>query len=316
MAGGLGSVLLLAVVLVVLVLGTQPGLRAALALAQDFATGVISVGKVEGRVLGRLHLEDLEVHLTDLDLRLGSLDLDWSPLAAFTGTLRDRATGRAGCRCRDRFLVRSRSRSPSCCRRSACRCASRSMRCWWSGCASCTGGWRCRSFVLDRARLAGGLKGSELDLMRLELDLPEPRLAARAAGQVQLTGRLPAGPAPGLGPESGAGGQLKGRGRIGGDLKRLIIEHDVSGSAQVELDAQVKDVLVRPSWEGLVQIKGVRVPDFQAGGPEVQVSGRLETRGDLDAATLTGTLDGHGRRTAGLRPPAGRPGCGHGRPGC
>ena len=80
--------LLLTVLLLGLVLGTQSGLRTALALAEDLAPGLIQVGKAQGRVLGRLHLEDVAIRLPDLDLRLGSFDLDWSPLAAVTGTLR------------------------------------------------------------------------------------------------------------------------------------------------------------------------------------------------------------------------------------
>ncbi|MFZ0789341.1 MAG: hypothetical protein WAM94_06935, partial [Chromatiaceae bacterium] len=79
---------LLVLILVVLVLGTQTGLRTALAIAGDLAPGMIQIGKVEGRVLGRLHLEDLRVHVPDLDLTVGSFDLDWSPLTALTGTLR------------------------------------------------------------------------------------------------------------------------------------------------------------------------------------------------------------------------------------
>ena len=88
--GGLLLVLLLVVVLAGLVLGTQTGLRTALAVAEDLAPGVIRVGLAEGRVLGRLHLRDLELHLPGLDLTLGDLDLDWSPLTALAGTLKVR----------------------------------------------------------------------------------------------------------------------------------------------------------------------------------------------------------------------------------
>ncbi len=81
------QLVLLVLVLLGLILGTQTGLRTALAVAEDLAPGLIRVGQVEGRVLGRLRLAELEVRPRDLDLTLGSLDLDWTPPAALTGTL-------------------------------------------------------------------------------------------------------------------------------------------------------------------------------------------------------------------------------------
>lgn len=289
--GGLFVQLVLAVLVVsLLVLGTQPGLRAALGLAEDLAPGVIRVGKVEGRVLGRLHLEDLEVHLTDLDLRLGSLELDWSPLSVFGGTLR---VARLAARDLDIVTVPGQEREPQPIalpqiglpvRVAIDEILVERLRVLQRGSAVPV-------VVLDRALLAGGLAGSDLDLLRLELDLSEPRLAARVEGRMELRDQYPLDLRLDWDLGLGSTAQIKGRGQLSGDFERLVMKVDLSGSAQVELDAQVQDLLGRPNWEGLLQIKDVRVPDFQAGAPEVAVRGRLETRGDLDAATLTGTLE-------------------------
>ena len=87
----LGVVLILMVMALVFVLGTQTGLRALLAVTDDLAPGLIQVSRAEGRLLGRLELDDLALRLPGLDASIGSLILDWRPGALFTGTLRVRA---------------------------------------------------------------------------------------------------------------------------------------------------------------------------------------------------------------------------------
>lgn len=69
------------------VLGTQSGLRFALSLVDELAPDRFRVERGDGRVLGDLHLEGLSVRTPGLALRLGSLDLRWTPLAALIGTL-------------------------------------------------------------------------------------------------------------------------------------------------------------------------------------------------------------------------------------
>ncbi|MFZ0790110.1 MAG: translocation/assembly module TamB, partial [Chromatiaceae bacterium] len=148
------------------------------------------------------------------------------------------------------------------------------------------------SFVLDRAALAARLQGSELDLKRLEIDLPRPRLAARATGQAKLVGGYPLGLDLSweLGLEPAV--SLKGKGHIGGDLERLALDHQIGGSARARLDAHVQNLLQRPSWDGEVRLEGVDLPDFAAESPKVDLSVRVETKGDLDEATAVVTLEG------------------------
>jgi len=283
--------LLLTVLLLGLVLGTQSGLRTALALAQDLAPGLIQVGKAQGRVLGRLHLEDVAIRLPDLDLRLGSFDLDWSPLAAVTGTLRV-----ARVVARDVDVVTTPSE--------AARAAAivlpqialplqieigealvENLRVLHRGVDT-------PLFVLDRAALGARLTGSALDLVGLELAAGQYGLTIRGAGQAQLTDQYPLDLQLDWDLTMPPAVQIAGRGHLSGDLGRLVVTYDLTGSAQATLSAQVDDVLGRPRWGAVVRIEGVRVPDFQADAPEVAVRGRLETHGDLEAATLTGSLDG------------------------
>ena len=51
-------------------------------------------------------------------------------------------------------------------------------------------------------------------------------------------------------------------------------------------------VLEAPSWKGLIQVEGLDLPHFVADAPPVELTGHIETEGDLETATVTGTLDG------------------------
>ena len=291
--GVLGSVLLLLVLLVGFILGTQTGLRAAFALASDLAPGLIQVGAVQGRVLGRLHLRALEVRLPDLDLRLGRLDLDWSPLASVTGTLRI-----ARIVVRDLDVITTPAEAAQAADTAAIvlphvvlplqveigEVLVENLRVLHRGVAK-------PLFVLDRAKLGARIAGSDLDLVGVELVVAGSRLTVRAAGQAQLTDQYPLALTLDWELTMPPAVRIQGRGRIGGDLARLVVDDDLTGSLQVQLNAQVDDVLGRPGWDAVVQVKGVQVPDFQVDAPPVAVSGRLETHGNLDAATLTGHLD-------------------------
>ncbi len=283
--------LLLVVLLLGLVLGTQSGLRTALALAADLAPGLIQVGKAQGRVLGRLHLEDVQIWLPDLDLRLGSFDLDWSPLAVVMGTLR---IARVAARNVDVVTTPSEAAQAAAIvlpqvalplQAEIGEALVENLRVLHREVAA-------PLFVLDRAALGARVTGSDLDLIGLELAAEQYGLKARAAGQAQLTGQYPLDLKLDWDLTMPPAVQIAGRGHLGGDLGRLVVAYDLTGSVQVKLSVQVDEVLRRPRWDGVVQVKGVRVPDFQTDALEVAVRGRLETHGNLAAATLTGSLDG------------------------
>ncbi len=146
-------------------------------------------------------------------------------------------------------------------------------------------------FVLDHAALSATAQGSELNLIRAEARLQTPQLTATAQGHAKLLEKYPLDLDLDWTLALPPAVQLTGKGRIGGDLQRLVIQHRLTGSVEAELDAHVQDVLERPSWDGLVKVLRVDLPAFQTDLPAVKANGRLETRGNLDDATLTGTFD-------------------------
>lgn len=291
----IARLLLLILVLLGLVLGTQTGLRMALSMAQDLAPGLIRVAEVEGRVLGRLRLKGLELHTPALELTLGRLELAWAPLAALAGTLPierlqvqdldltlapneepaqtqgpltlPRVTLPLGIEIRDLLAER--------------------VRVFRQGVGT-------PLVALDRATLAGRLRGSTLALERLETDLSQPELSARVNGRAELRDQYPLGLDLDWELALRPGARLSGRGGVGGDLGHLTLTQEVSGSVRLRLDGELWKALEAPSWVARIQLEGLDLPDFVADAPPITLTGQIETQGDRDAATVTGTLDGQG----------------------
>ena len=275
--GTLLSLLLLVLLLLAFVLGTQAGLRTAIAVVEDLAPGMLSVEEVQGRVLGELRIADLSLSLPGLDVDVGHLHLDWSPAALFGGTLRIQALEAADVDIVkapsppkpksepfklqdirlpigidiDRLLVeRLRFMQPGAPAQSA--------------------------IVLDRAELSATATGDRVDLRRLTAALSQPEAKASAQGHARLTGAYPIeltldwhyAQAPAL--------ELNGQGRVAGNLdQRLGIEHRIDGSVMATLDATVTDVLSKPAWDAAVELSAVKLPEIAAGAPPVDLEGDI-----------------------------------------
>ncbi len=320
------QVLLLAVVLLIWVLGTESGLRSALALADDLAPGLVRVEGVEGRIAGDLHLKGVQVRLPTLHLDAESLELRWRPLSALTGTLKvQELTGRG-------IAVLTAPSPPS---DEPLTLPSLALpigvdveQALVEGLSigqlpGETGPEPPPPFVIDRIRLAAALTGSRLDLRELALELPEPSLSARALGEAELTGNYPlgldlnwtltlprppapaesaneapapdgSGPNPGAGPADAtpAGATLAGTGRVSGDLAKLHLEHSITGALDLGLTADATDLLHRPAWDARLALRRVDLPAFDPGLPQVDLHGDLTSSGDLDQAGVRGKLEG------------------------
>lgn len=272
------------------VLGSQTGLRLAFGLAEELAPGVLRVERVEGRILGRLHLSGLALRLPDFAMDAGSIDLDWSPFSALGGTLPVRQLlvkeldlvlppgtdePKEPLRLPDIALPLHIEVGEARVER---------VRVFRTGETS--------PFVqVDRADLSASLRGSELTLARLGAALPDPRLEARASGKADLRETYPLEldldweltRAPAM--------ALQGTARIAGDLESLQVSHRLSGSARADLDARVSDLLGEPGWDGRLEIRSVDLPSLRPDLPEVAITGLLQTDGNLDLARVTGRLD-------------------------
>jgi translocation and assembly module TamB len=287
----LGTTLLVAVLLVGFVVGTQTGLRLAVALAGEVAPEMVSVGSVEGRLLGELTVTDLRLNLPGLALDAGRLHLAWSPGALFRGRLHVAdlsaadidivTTPTADDKPKEPFKLpeirlpiavdiervlverlsfRDRDAPPE----SALR--------------------------VTRAELAASADGSRVALEKLDLVAAQPDAEVHAAGSVELVGDYPVDLGLDWQLRQPPGLALTGTGRIGGDLATLGIVHKVTGAAALTLDATVRDLLEKPAWDAEITLTSLDLPAIVPDAPPVDLRAELKSAGDLDRATVTGDL--------------------------
>ncbi len=85
---------------------------------------------------------------------------------------------------------------------------------------------------------------------------------------------------------------IKLHGDFSGDLKRLLVQLTVQGDIAAELNATVNDVINKSSWQGKLGVSDLRPALFAPDIPGV-VSGKIETQGNLQQASLTALLAMH-----------------------
>jgi len=297
------QLLLLAALILVWVLGTESGLRAALALANDLAPGVVRVQQVQGRLGRDLHLAGLEVRLPDLSLSAAEIHLQWRPWGALAGTLHIESIVARG------LSLATRPSPPD---PKPLTLPALVLPMGIEVGQALVEGLSISElrddppppFVVERIALAAGLHAGRLELRELAVELPDVRLQARAQGQGELAGDYPLGveltwtlTLDPRGPEAHPV-TLNGAGRVSGDLSRLRIEYGITGAVELDLSVDVTSVLSAPAWDGRVELHRVDLPAFDPGLPALDLHGTLTTRGDRDQASVQGRLDGQAAGSA------------------
>lgn len=271
--------------------GTQSGLRTLVDLAERARPGMLSVGSVNGSLLQPLSLRDLHLVLPELEVDVGEIDLDWRPGRLLSGTVQiDRL------QVTDTKILIAETEKPK--SKEPLQLPDLNLPV-----AIELGQARVErlslaprdapsepSLVLTRADLAASLARSQLELRELEVELAVPQVTAAAAGRLELHADYPVdltlnwtfAQAPAL--------QLAGQGSVRGDLMRLEIDHQVSGSAEVRLKGELHQVLEQPSWNAEIHLSALDVPQIVADAPEIDAEARLRSSGDLQSAKVTGDL--------------------------
>ncbi|MCG6943632.1 MAG: translocation/assembly module TamB domain-containing protein [Thiohalocapsa sp.] len=286
-----GVVLLLVVLLLGFVLGTQTGLRAAVGLAEELAPQMITVGQVDGRVLGELTLGDVMLELPGLSVRVGHLHLDWQPGALLIGrlhiddlTVADVDVVSTPKAKKEPFELPKQIRLPI--EVDIQRLLVERLSIREKGAPENT------AILLTRAELSATAESDRVDLRRLSAQLAQPEASATAAGKAQLTGDYPVDLKLDWRFRRPPALELSGAGSIGGTLAALDIHNRVEGAVVLTLDATVHDVLSAPSWRADMHLERLDLPAIVPDAPAVNVTARLDSSGDLNKGSVTGSLSG------------------------
>ncbi|EIC20007.1 translocation/assembly module TamB domain-containing protein [Thiorhodovibrio frisius] len=300
--GALTTLLLLLVLLFAWVLTTQGGLRLLVDLGEKAMPDALEIGAVEGRLIDDFQVHDLHLRLPELDLRVGLIDLHWRPARLLGGTF-----SLARLHVQNTEILTAPSQKPE--PKEPFNLPEINLPLALEADSVLVEHLRLGTLdlspqpiqtptttpeqpllVLTRAELAGAMNGSKVELRTLSIRLSVPDVQAEAKGQLELRGDYPAdlqldwtfAQAPAM--------ELKGQGRLSGDARALRIEHRISGSAEVRLDAEVRDLLAQPAWTAAIELEALDLPQLVAGAPQVDVTANLKSDGTVDHASLTGTL--------------------------
>lgn len=292
--GGLIAIALMLIVLLLgFVLGTQTGLRTLFALAEDLAPGLVQADRIEGRVLGRLELDGFELGLPSLQLSAGSLVLDWRPGSLFIGRLQVQEL-----KASDILVVTEPTdekppsepfelpsiRLPIGIDIDQLLLERLSYR--------QSGSPPEAAIELTRAEFSATATGDRVDLRTLTAELSQPNARVHALGDVQLDGAYPMDLSLDWRFQQAPALSVTGEGEVTGNLDALSITHRINGSVQASLQAQIKDVLKTPSWQAEIDLKAIDLPQIVADAPPVDLRAQLKTDGDLEQASVTGNLQG------------------------
>jgi len=86
---------------------------------------------------------------------------------------------------------------------------------------------------------------------------------------------------------------VKGKGAIKGNLNSSHIKQQLSGPIQLTLDAKLNNVLKDLNWQAKIDASHFDSSKLHADWPALNGAFKLQAKGDLNTAVLTGNLDGH-----------------------
>ncbi len=276
---GLPMLLAALVVALLLVVGTDSGTRALVAVAQRVAPGSLQVQSVEGNLLGDLRLDGLDFQHAGLELSVDQFELRWTPGALLQGTLHVALLGADGVRLR----------TPS-----AAEEAPEAVPVEGPPELQLPVSVRLDRLSLRDVQLASGDAGfepvvNELELVALRLDpslaLSElrargPAWEVRAEGSAEPYGDWPLDLQLSWSVEVADRGRVSGSGSLSGDVGELDLVQRIRGIADALVQAQVRDPFGTMTWNLRVGL----MPSALAELNGAELAGRLDAHGDLQTA--------------------------------
>ena len=86
---------------------------------------------------------------------------------------------------------------------------------------------------------------------------------------------------------------IKGEGQLKGDMKSTVIKQQLSGPLQLTFDGQVNNLLEQLNWQLKVDASQFDISLLEPGWPALSGALKLDAKGDLYTARLSGKLKGN-----------------------
>ncbi len=298
--GGLTLLLLVAAVAGIagFLIGTPEGLNLVLEKGRGFIPGELTVGKIEGGLLGHLVLKKVSYRQGALEISADEFSLVWAPAELFHGRLHVKDMRAAGvCFVQGEERARPREKEAT-------------------GPLNLPDIALPLSVALDNVEIkgirAGGRKGQEgpleinrvvlraffddsgLALSNFEFFMPE--LTFHSSGRLIPHGEYPLDitmdwsadlPDPEI--------KVRGRGTLAGDMKKLKLLQILQGDIASEISAEILSLLDDLKWKAKFQVSHVSNRLFErfgvlSGDEALRAEAALSARGDLKQAALSAAI--------------------------
>lgn len=269
---------------------TPSGLQFALSQARPWLPEGVHIESAEGRLIGPLRIDGVELRLDAATVRAERIDLEWAPAALLAGEVHvlDLAVERLAVALADTGDTPATDAAPAIpglpdelplpvairIDRLAVAPVELTM-------ADGTG------HRIDRVTLGARLGPEVLAVESLRVEAPAGRVEADLesgpAAPYPVTGRIDW--------QWDAGGELPalaGNGRFDGTLADLRIDHELTAPTRVTLTAVLQLFEETPAWRARIGIPATRPAEWLPAGPALEASADLRLEGTLDTVSARG----------------------------
>lgn len=293
---GLLVLLLAAVAAVAWLAGTESGLRVLWSGILRPAVPALSIGRVQGRLVGPLHLDDVRFENDGMLFAAATLELEWAPATLRDGLLRIERLAGTGVRYEQRtagdgepFALPERLGLPL-------DLEVRALDVRGLVVVTAPGA---EPLAFDAVTLAGSWRDVALDIESLRIKHPafsaEGVLGMRTEAAFPLTGDVQwQATLPDYAP-------IAARTGLSGSLRDLHIEQATDAPYAVQLDLKLDEPLTAPRLDGTAVLADSDLAAINAAWPDLRLTGRVSAAGPFDALALEGSLQGQDPVAGALR---------------
>ncbi len=288
------ALILLTITLALWLSATQSGLAWLYQQAKTHLPAELTVKKIEGRLIGPLSIKGLAYTHNKRSVKAEQINLDWSPAALLSTKVH---IYRLNVDSLEIQLPPSDNTEPGTQLRDAGKTISLpDIHLPWrltldevlvQGITLKQGdnGFKLRQAKLRVTALLGKVRIEELTIanddfnMHIEGTL-RPTKYYRHDLDIQWQARLP------------SQAMIQGQGQIAGNLKTTQVTQALKGALTLSLKVKLQNLLDKLSWQGHADISAFNTRQLNVQWPTLTGSLQLESKGDLEAATFSGTMKG------------------------
>jgi len=283
--------LLLVAAMLAYVTMTNGGMQRMFSLSQSYLTEELTIGNVEGKLVGPGSFENISFKNTaGMEVGVNSVKYDWQPKKLFSRKLRvDRLEV-------DGVTVRLPKAEPSSGKGSSEPFQLKDLRIPFAVEAKSFSFTDLKiyppdadePFIIDEVLLRAG--GEEDELRLIELSASAPQGSLRLGGILNTSGDWPVELDSDWQFTHKQFGQFTGTGTVNGDLQLLKVRHEVEGFVNAKVDLDVADVTGKLSWDGNIEASSddLGVASEALGGIPFTLA--TKTQGNLENYSANGRL--------------------------